>query len=445
MLRKILIITVVLFVIASAIQCWAFFDEQEQRKLAIESDSGYAANINHYLKKYNQWLDTPEDQRPPMPWPNLEQKDKTPQQISQQQKNRLKADLPDLTSRPVRSSALYDMLYGEDWNHQVEKYKAKRELKELTCSVSSMFFAVAGINIAIIIIKILFDSFRKNFQRIRQPKSFAVKEPLRKQLLTREKTDIAKNNEHKPITRKENIHINSLLGFDKTHVENVPKNLITKAQLTGITQKDNDASEKKEKENNLIKSQNDCLEQQIKEFKKLTQDVKKHIPQKSQPVSEAIIELTQQVSAIREYASTQQERVTKLQQGYDWNIIRTFCLRIIRCIDQIEDKIKSANSISDTQDDLEDVKDELIFALESSGVEQFDPQINSIYLGQEKNAEAIKQKTPNDNPDLSGKIAEVIRPGYLYVIDEQNKKIVRPAQVKLFDSAKKSIQGALND
>ena len=76
--------------------------------------------------------------------------------------------------------------------------------------------------------------------------------------------------------------------------------------------------------------------------------------------------------------------------------------------------------------------DELIFALESSGIEQFEPEINSDYRGQERYAEAVKNKQHCDDPNQAGKIARVIRPGYQYFINEENIKVVRPAQVKLF-------------
>lgn len=81
---------------------------------------------------------------------------------------------------------------------------------------------------------------------------------------------------------------------------------------------------------------------------------------------------------------------------------------------------------------MEEVRDELIFALESSGVERFKPQINSDYRGQEKRVEVVKEKEYSQKGKMSGKIAEVIRPGYQYVINEDNVKVVRTAQVKLY-------------
>jgi len=154
--------------------------------------------------------------------------------------------------------------------------------------------------------------------------------------------------------------------------------------------------------------------------------------QQHRPWVESMSELAEQVSAIREYAAHQQERVNKLQDGYDWGIIKNFCLRIIRCIDHLESRI---NALADSNGDaahLQEVKDELIFALESTGVEQYEPEINSDYRGQEKRAEAIKEKQSCSDTKLTGKIARVIRPGYQYFIDDDNFKVVRTAQVKLF-------------
>ena len=174
------------------------------------------------------------------------------------------------------------------------------------------------------------------------------------------------------------------------------------------------------------------LEKQVAEFKQMAQAVKQTAIEHSEPLNNTLLELTQQVAAIREYASQQQERVEKLQDGYDWNIIKNFCLRIIRCIDNLEDRISQLSEQNSETTDLQQVRDELVFALESSGVEQFEPEINSDYRGREKDTEAVKDRQCSDDPTLTGKIAKVIKPGYQYVIDDENVKIVRTAQVKLF-------------
>ncbi|MCK4888058.1 MAG: hypothetical protein KAS96_11770 [Planctomycetes bacterium] len=181
-----------------------------------------------------------------------------------------------------------------------------------------------------------------------------------------------------------------------------------------------------------FKQQADKLEKQVVEIKNLTQAITQASAGNDKPLDNNIGELAEQLSAIRDYASSQQDRVTKLQEGYDWNIIRTFCLRVIRCIDNIDSRIDSISQQGGDTSDLEDIKDDLVFVLESSGVEQFEPDINSKYASSQKTAEAVKQKKSCGEPEMKGKIAEIIKPGYRYVIDEDNTKIVRTAQVKLF-------------
>ncbi len=181
-----------------------------------------------------------------------------------------------------------------------------------------------------------------------------------------------------------------------------------------------------------LKEQAETLQKQIAEFKEVAQSVQQATRDRSEPLGDTLKELAQQVSAIREYAACQQDRVEKLQDGYDWGIVRTFCLRVIRCVDNIESRIE--NPPKDCADliYLEEVRDELLFAMESSGVEQYRLDINSEYRGQEKLAEAIREKQPAAKPEQAGRIAQVLRPGYRYMIDDENYKVVRTAQVKLY-------------
>jgi molecular chaperone GrpE (heat shock protein) len=196
-------------------------------------------------------------------------------------------------------------------------------------------------------------------------------------------------------------------------------------------------SKKEAVENSLkleasFRTQTENLEKQMVEFKKMAHTVQQSAREHSEPLNSTLKDMNQQVAAIREYASQQQDRVEKLQDGYDWNIVRRFCLRVIRCIDNLESRIEQLSEQGAETVNLEEIRDELVFALESSGVEQFEPEIKSDYRGQEKFAEVIKEKERSDDPKMAGKIAEVIRPGYQYVINEENIKVVRTAQVKLF-------------
>ena len=164
---------------------------------------------------------------------------------------------------------------------------------------------------------------------------------------------------------------------------------------------------------------------------RLAENVRQATLQDTKHLNGTLKQLSQQVSAIREYAAEQQQRVKKLQDGYDWNILKNFCLRVIHCIDHLDSRINRLSEQDVDTEHLKEIRDELVFSLESSGVEQFEAEIHSDYHGQEKRLETVKDKQPCDDPALAGKIAEVVRPGYQYVIDENNIKIVRAAQVRL--------------
>lgn len=221
----------------------------------------------------------------------------------------------------------------------------------------------------------------------------------------------------------------SLRGVGATSSENLPPSYecVERPAASTLDQEDRTSAAE-----DLLKGQAEDLQKQITEFKQAAQDVQQAAREQSEPLSSTLKELAQQVSAIREYAANQQGRVEKLQDGYDWGIIRTFCLRVIRCLDNLESRIAELGDGDDAIDHLEEVRDELLFALESSGVEQFRPEVNAEYKGLERSTETIKERQPTKKQEMVGKIAKVIRPGYRYMVDDESFKIVRTAQVKLF-------------
>jgi molecular chaperone GrpE (heat shock protein) len=143
-------------------------------------------------------------------------------------------------------------------------------------------------------------------------------------------------------------------------------------------------------------------------------------------------DLLAQVSSLRDYVAKQQNLVKRYQDGYDWTVLKNFTQRIIRCIDDAE-KRKNATSLSDAhRQDLEIICDQLVFALDGSGIEQFVPGTGISYAGQEKIAEVVG-KDPLDHGGKPGYISQVISPGYYYYISDEQKKLIRPAKVRLFE------------
>jgi hypothetical protein len=192
-------------------------------------------------------------------------------------------------------------------------------------------------------------------------------------------------------------------------------------------------------EESLPRTQNDTVshetDEQLQQETKLVRQISEEALQKSGDISKNIVDLTEQVCAIRDYAATQQHHLARLQDGYDWNIIKNFCLRVIRCIDNLDDKITGTGgngaSALNTEH-LSAVRDELVFILESNGVEPFGARINSDYRGQESRLQVLNEREETDDRELFGKIAQVVRPGYQCRVNDEYTKIVRPAHVRLY-------------
>jgi molecular chaperone GrpE (heat shock protein) len=438
----------------------------------------------------------PEKQTSPPPIPDEYELGKTNDYLRQEQQERLIADMDKLAVAEIVNDAFTNLLYGNNWQQQVKKYGKWKELKELALTGSIVCVGIGGIIFtwcvllatARLIIKAasygckLFASIYRKTRGIEQiertnacpeepeeesENNQAQIRPLGEQSRlsrilagsgwhnfnenfvagqkepTKQTHAISMKRRSNTIEPTKNKQRTSVLLSDEESVESGSPAVYTR-ECTQESKRQLNKNENRESANfhhtgqehtqaeDSLRTQTENLEKQIAEFKQTAQDIQQVTMEQSQPINAALQELSQQITAIREYASQQQDKVEKLQDGYDWNIIRTFCLKIIRCIDNLDARISRLKEQDTGTEQLEEVRDELIFALESSGIEQYQPQINSDYQGQEKYAEAIRDRQATDDPSKIGKIADVIRAGYQYPINEETIKVVRTAQVKLF-------------
>jgi molecular chaperone GrpE (heat shock protein) len=386
---------------------------------------------------------------------------KTQEQLQQGQMERLKADMEKLAAGEMSIYPSPDDFYGENWRDEVEKYKKQKEVSEFIQTGSIMCTSIGGIivswflllNIARIIIKIL-SGIKHILFRIFRGKGES-EEQLQQITDTTEEVKQDKeappeqNKEPQPkVEKAESIskvlvnsgwqYTDSLAGQSQKIGQRKRIPLKSKARVENKSQESQKEHSNTRVSNESHKSKQPLADKDADKDKVKSQDKTKNVgivPDGSgqlNPIDDTLKDLTQQVSAIREYAAHQQDRLEKLQDGYDWNIIKSFCLRVIRCIDNIENRIEQLEDQDCDVTYLEEFRDELIFSLESSGVEQYKPEINSEYRGQEKFAEAVKEKKHSNDPKQKGRIEKVIRPGYQCFIDEENVRIVRPAQVRLY-------------
>ncbi|MBN2182321.1 MAG: hypothetical protein JW715_10435 [Sedimentisphaerales bacterium] len=466
---KSIIIGLVLFIVGSGALWWTVSERRNEQKQADIYRLKYGSETSEYIQKYEQWLVLSPEERTELPLGlgfDENGNPKTQARIQQEQQERLKADMDKLAAGEMTVYPFADDFYGENWQAEIEKYKKRKEINEFVFTGSVVCASVGGfivgwyvlIGIARVIIRILTgckNILCRIFGREEKPEEKELSETI----TPRQEAESVQEQEVQPIQKQEpeqdkeppakeekagNIakvlinsgwqYSDSLAGKSQKVYQRKRVPLKSKARVEnaeGKVSKESSQGKESKKDQNNDQSVADKKKNDSKE-KTESETILTDGSKQSNPIDSTLKDLTQQVSAIREYAAHQQNRLEKLQDGYDWNIIKTFCLRIIRCIDNIDSRIAQLVERDDDVSHLEEVKDELIFALESSGVEQFEPELNSEYRGQEKFAEAVKEKKRSKDPEQKGRIEKVIRPGYQCFIDEENVRIVRPAQVRLY-------------
>jgi len=428
MLKKSLILGSVFLLVGASMYWWIIAGKRQQQQNGV---SYQFTETDDYIRQYQEWLQLPPEQRAELPLVlDKYGKDKTNAQLRQEQQARLKADMEKLAAGEIAVNPFADILYGENWQKDLSEYKKRNDLKEYVLTSSIVCTTMGGSIYAWWIVlwiarsiirgisglRLLIAGSYRNLKKVKGDKPVIADVKDFQQEQQKKKTHEKQNRLEK--------HLNVFANSGRQ----CPVLVKSGAKAAEIGAHKEKFSNGTEKINRLLSDEKTAVIKTTTKWGKQRSETEEH----SKPLNSAINELTQQVSAIREYAACQQDRLEKLQDGYDWNIIRTFCLRVIRCIDNLENRINQLGEKDAKAIHLEEVRDELIFALESSGIEQFEPEMNSQYRGQEKYAEAVKDKQQSDDPKQMGNIAKVIRPGYQYFINEGNVKVVRPAQVKLY-------------
>ena len=420
---------------------WVLTEQKEQQALAADYQLKYSTETADFMRQYNEWLQRPAEERTELPLLlDKDGKAKTRAQFQQEQQERLKADIDKLATGETTAPPFADVLYGENLQKELSGYKQKKERNRMILIGSIACTSAGGLVCTLWLLVWMVQTAGRGVSRVRQWRSGETETPKK---ATAKKTAPVKAAAPKtsPVSAGDGLweqkaRKQSAPSEKSPNVVNVswPKSAqkpvavkpdpMVRAEVNQIKKLSDEAQK-------IAKLLSDEESADVKISAKPGQE-HSDVREPSKPLNNTLTELSQQVAAIREYTAYQQNRLEKLQDGYDWNIIRTFCLRVIRCIDNLESRIGQMSQDEVRATHLEEVKDELVFALESSGIEQFKPEINSEYRGYEKYAEAVKDKQPCQAPEQAGKIADVIRPGYQYFINEDNVKVVRPAQVKLY-------------
>ena len=159
-------------------------------------------------------------------------------------------------------------------------------------------------------------------------------------------------------------------------------------------------------------------------------------------VRELQAEQARQLADLRQIYAEQQEQVRRVQEGYDWQVVKEFCFRFIRILDSLDTRIEALDQASGS--DLRDTYCEIQFALEASGVEQFVPELRQPFAGREKELKVVGKQT-SATPEDQGLVARVRQPGYRLVREGSADRVLRPAHVEIYGTPQHSDSAPLQE
>jgi molecular chaperone GrpE (heat shock protein) len=386
-----------------------------------------------YLQMYDRWSDLPADQKADSPWGYGSYGGSDIQtRLGEGQSDQLMADIPTLEKKGFVNypDELADVMYGSGWQQEVERYKKESAIIEMVLVGSISLLAGGGLILGGCLSKLLtvyIIKKRSESDEVSDPQLEDVEdtpvsdEPQEESLVPDEASDVEEKEDDVP-AQKDGGYFRS--SQKSTWGDSSKSNDVKATELPMKPAEPMlNSQEKKQKDSYFGWAVEADGETELDTL------------MTTEPLTKELTELTEEVSAIRQFAANQQDQMRKLQDGYDWMIIRRFCLRIIRCIDNIDDRVvRLYERGEEAAVYLEDIRDELVFSLEASGIEQFGPDLKSPFKGLEKYAEAVRERIFTEETELVGCIAEVARPGYQYLVNDDDVKIVRCAQVKLYES-----------
>ena len=420
-----------------------FYEKGLEEKDSDRHRSQYSESTeDKYLDLYEEWCQLSPAEQVESPWGfGKYAVSEIQEQLKREQASRLRVNIADLATGVKKPHMLADILYGKNWRLEVAKYRKKKELRDGVMATSTISL-LAGLLIAsgyssrllvrVVVKKVRGRKHSSQVENETEEGGIAVTQ----EEMSSETQEVAPDEEE--ISLFEELGDNARIEFSagvQVQASGPGEEVEQDGSDAGYFEPSTSHSEEMDsaKFKESFRTQAEDYDRERGQFESFAEHPSQAATLMStEPVARNLSDLTQEVSAIREFASQQQDHVRRLQDGYDWNIIKRFCLRVIRCIDNLDDRINRLTEEEIEFQGLEDVRDELIFALESSGVEQFEPELGSDYKGQEKYLEAVKERLETEDAGLSGKIAEVVRFGYKYVISDDEVRFVRSAQVKLY-------------
>ncbi|MFH1719473.1 MAG: hypothetical protein ABIF19_19140, partial [Planctomycetota bacterium] len=146
MRTKSIIVGSILLLIGGVVLQWVLPEKGRQQEEAARYRLKYGAETDEYLKQYNDWLQSPPQQRAELPLLlDKDGKAKTRTQLWQEQRERLTADMDRLATGEMAGHPLADVLYGENWQDELNKYKRQQQWNKYVLTGAIVSTSLGGL------------------------------------------------------------------------------------------------------------------------------------------------------------------------------------------------------------------------------------------------------------------------------------------------------------
>jgi hypothetical protein len=149
-------------------------------------------------------------------------------------------------------------------------------------------------------------------------------------------------------------------------------------------------------------------------------------------IDQDMVRIESLVTGMRDYLAESNQQVSRLQEGYDYSVLKRVVKPVILVATALE-ALELRVGDSPEGKEMRALWLDLLDSLEQNGIERLNVNQGDDFSGIRKMAEATSVKEATTDSKKVGTVAEVTRPGYCYVYDYDKRRLVLPAQVKLYE------------
>ena len=146
MLRKCTILGLALLVVGGFALVWGRKQADTGQSEITAPAGGYSLQSDEVLQKYDRWyLLSPEEQNQLAFELDKDRQSKTQEEVSAEQRTRLRAHLPRLAAGEMNPGDIADFLYGPNWQDEVLQYQKRREQEQIGQTASIVCLSIGGV------------------------------------------------------------------------------------------------------------------------------------------------------------------------------------------------------------------------------------------------------------------------------------------------------------